>query len=402
MAEQEQCKRGKYPSSNDKQINQSAQLQPANGQQVEGNHPPSLQPPSREENVPEQKQAPNIGQPTKDENGEETQVPFLTLPSSEGNKEENQAPKVEESAGRKKGEETPPTLSLEPPESEEKITVENKTSSCNNLLDEIDIDYVPVSPEFGEDLLSDLATCDVSSYINSFVSSSSECSTATVVVGSAPTYTTLQPATTAHVHTSTSILNTLPGGALFRDEVQGCGGLSCVPPQPSMPQLTGCEFQTNVLNTLALVLSNQQFIINELKQIKQNTVVPLAVCREGGNIPTLENVVGARVETACSVTLLTLDQLTKLKEKQESNSKTANSKAYLAVLIMNALTTKEQRTGRRVFGSKTKPSLDSNIVKQIREYFFMMYPCNGDDDKTAVWKSCIEKMDNRLKKYDKS
>ena len=265
MAEQEQRKRGKYPSSNDKQINQSAQLQPANGQQVEGNHPPSLQPPSREENVPEQKQAPNIGQPTKDENGEETQVPFLTLPSSEGNKEENQAPKVEESAGRKKGEETPPTLSY-------------KTSSCNNLLDEIDIDYVPVSPEFGEDLLSDLATCDVGSYINSFVSSSSECSTATVVVGSAPTYTTLQPATTAHIHNSTSILNTLPGGAHFREEVQGCGGLSCVPPQPSMPQLTGCEFQTNVLNTLALVLSNQQFIINELKQIKQNTVVPLAVC----------------------------------------------------------------------------------------------------------------------------
>ena len=48
------------------------------------------------------------------------------------------------------------------------------------------------------------------------------------------------------------------------------------------------------------------------------------------------------METACSVPLLTLDQLTKLKEKQESNSKTANSKAYLAVLIMNALTTKEQ------------------------------------------------------------
>ena len=92
-------------------------------------------------------------------------------------------------------------------------------------------------------------------------------------------------------------------------------------------------------------------------------MVPLAVCREGGNIPTLENVVGACVETACSVPFLTLDQLTKLKEKQESNSKTTNSKAYMAVLIMNALTTKTQRTGRRVFGTKSKPSLEINIAR---------------------------------------
>ena len=31
-----------------------------------------------------------------------------------------------------------------------------------------------------------------------------------------------------------------------------------------------------------------------------------------------------------------------------------------------------------------------------------MYPCTGDNDETAVWKSFIEKLDNRLKKYDKS
>ena len=133
------------------------------------------------------------------------------------------------------------------------------------------------------------------------------------------------------------------------------------PHQPSMPQLTGCEFQTNVLNTLTLVLPNQQFIINELKEIKQNIAVLQAVCQEGGNISTLENVVGAQVETAPSVPLLTLDQLTELKEKQANNSKTA--KVYLAVLIMNAFTTKEQRIARSVFGSKTKPSLDSNIVQ---------------------------------------
>ena len=127
-----------------------------------------------------------------------------------------------------------------------------------------------------------------------------------------------------------------------------------------------------------------------------------AVCQEGGYISTLENVVGAQVETAPSIPLLTLDQLTELKEKQANNSKTATSKAYLAVLIMNAFTTREQRIGRSVFGSKTKPTSDSNIVQQICNYFFMMYPCTGDDDETVVWKSCIEKLDNRLKKYDKS
>ena len=109
-----------------------------------------------------------------------------------------------------------------------------------------------------------------------------------------------------------------------------------------MPQLTGCEFQTNALNTLTLVLSNQQFIINELKEIKKNIAVRQAVCQEGGNISILENVVGAQVETAPIVPLLTLAQLTELKEKQVNNSKTATSKAYQAVLIMNAFTTREQ------------------------------------------------------------
>ena len=63
-----QCKHRKDPPRNNKEINQS--VQPANKQRVEGNHPLSLQPPCREENLP---------------------------------------PKEEESANRKKGEETPPT-----------------------------------------------------------------------------------------------------------------------------------------------------------------------------------------------------------------------------------------------------------------------------------------------------
>lgn len=48
-------------------------------------------------------------------------------------------PKEEESANRKNGEETPPSST----------SVEGKMPSYNNLLD------VPVSPEFGKDLISD-------------------------------------------------------------------------------------------------------------------------------------------------------------------------------------------------------------------------------------------------------
>ena len=53
--------------------------------------------------------------------------------------EENLPPKEEESANRKNGEETPPSST----------SVEGKMPSYNNLLD------VPVSPEFGKDLISD-------------------------------------------------------------------------------------------------------------------------------------------------------------------------------------------------------------------------------------------------------
>ena len=123
-----------------------------------------------------------------------------------------------------------------------------------------------MSSEFSEDLISDLGTGDVNNYINSFIASNTESSTASVVVSTAPTYTTLQLATTAHTHSRMSILNTLPGVLTLEKTVRGlvvCLGSPPLPPHPSMPQLTGCEFQTNVLNTLTLVLSNQQFIINE-------------------------------------------------------------------------------------------------------------------------------------------
>ena len=54
VEECEQRKRGKRSLSNDRKIKQSAP--PANEQQVEGTHPPLLQPPSSEENVTEEHQ----------------------------------------------------------------------------------------------------------------------------------------------------------------------------------------------------------------------------------------------------------------------------------------------------------------------------------------------------------
>lgn len=60
--------------------------------------------------------------------------------------------------------------------------------------------YVPVSPEFGEAFMSDLETGNVNNYINSFVASSSKSSTASPVDGSTPTDITLQQKTTAHMH----------------------------------------------------------------------------------------------------------------------------------------------------------------------------------------------------------
>lgn len=126
-------------------------------------------------------------------------------------------PKEEESANRKNGEETPPSST----------SVEGKMPSYNNLLD------VPVSPEFGKDLISDWGTGDVNNYLNSFIVSSSESSTASVVVSTAPTYSTLEPATTAHMHSNMSKHS--PGGSHLGEDCQGSHGLSCVPPSPVSP-----------------------------------------------------------------------------------------------------------------------------------------------------------------------
>lgn len=120
--------------------------------------------------------------------------------------------------------------------------------------------YVPVSPEFREAFISDLETGNVNNYINSFVASSSKSSTASPVDGIAPTDITLQQKTTAHMHPNMPILKTLLLGGHFRKNGQGFGGLFCVLPQPSMPQVTRCKFQTSVLITLTLVQFNSPFV----------------------------------------------------------------------------------------------------------------------------------------------
>ena len=58
-----------------------------------------------------------------------------------------------------------------------------------------------------------------------------------------------------------------------------------------MPQVTRCKFETSVLVTLTLVQFNSihHLFLNEFKEIEENTAVPLADCREGHNISTLEN-----------------------------------------------------------------------------------------------------------------
>ena len=105
-------------------------------------------------------------------------------------------------------------------------------------------------------------------------------------------------------------------------------------------------------------------------------------------------------EDAGDLPHLTMEDLTKLKERELKKHKMA-SQSHLAVVIMNALTTKEQREGRSILGTKTRPALGSSIVNKIREYYFKVYPCSEDKNEAEIWSQCIICMNNRLKKYDK-
>ena len=57
----------------------------------------------------------------------------------------------------------------------------------------------------------------------------------------------------------------------------------------------------------------------------------------------------------------------------------------MAVAIMNAITTKEQRKGKSVMGTKTRPTLGSNILIKIRQYYFSVYPCGEQDDESSAF-----------------
>ena len=81
--------------------------------------------------------------------------------------------------------------------------------------------YVPVSPEFGEAFISDLETGNVNNYINSFVASSSKSSIASPVDGSTPTDITLEQKTTAHMHPNIPILKNSPTGRSLQKRWSG-------------------------------------------------------------------------------------------------------------------------------------------------------------------------------------
>ena len=247
------------------------------------------------------------------------------------------------------------------------------------------------------------STCNVKEYsVTESISSSA------AILNTAPTYTIPQPIL------NTDILNALPGGANLRQISQGLGALPFTSFQPNvLPQLTN-EWQREVSATLSTLVFNQQVIINELKAIKQNLTGTLTA----GTTNNFSQFSESRGDEPFSISVIT-DQLSALQNPIKINStkdltmeeldelkkkelKANHSQAHLAMAIMNAITTKEQRKGKSVMGTKTRPTLGSNILIKIRQYYFSVYPCGEQDDEEAIWKQCIQCMDNRLKKYNKA
>ena len=264
--------------------------------------------------------------------------------------------------------------------------------------------YNPESPLFQvqDDFIHEIVTGNINSSVSSINSPSSSVGTFTT----APTFAVPQPV-------NFNVLNTLPGGANLGLLNQGLGGSPLAQPNAT-PQIT-TEWQRAVSDTLSKLLFNQQLILNELKSIKQNTGGTgvnegasnlMQVLNENGEQEPLsvQEIISRLTHHEETTQLgepesITMDDLTKLKEDQ---LKTKGTQAHLAVTIMNALTTKEQRRGKSVLGTKSRPALDNAILSKIREYYFTAYPCNEDDDEAAIWKQCIHCMNNRLKKYDKA
>ena len=60
---------------------------------------------------------------------------------------------------------------------------------------------------------------------------------------------------------------------------------------------------------------------------------------------------------------LSMQELMELKDNELKNKAT---KSHLAVALMNAISSKEQRTGRSAHGTKFTRALDSNVLSKIR------------------------------------
>ena len=167
--------------------------------------------------------------------------------------------------------------------------------------------------------------------------------------------------------------------------------------------------------TLLTLLFDQQAILNELKTIKLNLnrtrssepSVTNQACESGEQAPlsVMETVTiippssgqqnPAPMPIATSLDLA-LDQLEKLKEKELKKN---HSPAHLAVAIMNAITTTEQRMGRSVMGTKCRFALGANIVSKIWRYYFSVYPCGENNNEENIWKQSALFINNWLRKY---
>ena len=277
--------------------------------------------------------------------------------------------------------------------------------------------FVPTSPgaeiSMDVDFLHEIASCNDSSNQSLQPLAITCASVAADTTTNTTTYSALQPVKTRYNFLpsvpSFDVVNTLPGGANLSHINRGLG-TPLFPTQP--PPFTPSENKSVILNTLSMLLSNQQVILNELEAIREKVETLVTdVSKEGSGsqgmvnnqAPTSsrsENVVQSNIalDESGEIPHLTNEALSQLKNKK---IQAKVSPFYFAVVLLNELSTKEMRVGRSVYGTTQKPALNENLVSKVREYFFKAYPCE-EEQKEEKWKQCVISMNNRLKKYDRA
>ena len=95
----------------------------------------------------------------------------------------------------------------------------------------------------------------------------------------------------------------------------------------------------------------------------------------------------SQVLNSLKPTELSYEELWKMEESRGKKS----TEAYLAVMILERLTTVNQRVGRSVCGEREKESLDKGIVEKTKRYFEIIHP-------NVPWSKAVTSINNRLKK----